>query len=152
MAAKKNPERTRAKGAELELRIDAAEEILLVGATDRKAEKSLMTRFGVSRRTASRYVAKVYERWAERARQSDERTVEQKRQQHEEMIKGVMLRAAQRENLPLQLRSVELLMKLTGTNEVSRIELSGSGGGPINFSHLSDEELKRLVSEANVSE
>ena len=150
MARKKKQEETRARGAELELRIDKAQELLILGATDRMVEKSLMDRFNISRRTAARYIEKVYLRWKDAAKSEDGRSVAEKRQQHEEMIKAVLLRAAQRENLPLQLRGIELLMRLTGTNEASRIELSGANGGPINLSSLSDEDLKRLASEAGV--
>lgn len=150
MAKKKIKETTRARGAELELRIDKAQELLLLGATDRMVEKNLMDRFQISRRTAARYIENVYLRWKESADNEDTRTLAEKKQQHEEMIKGVLLRAAQRENLPLQLRGIELLMRLNGTHEANKIELSGAGGGPISLATLTDEDLKKLVFEAGV--
>lgn len=132
------------------MRVDKAQEMLLLGATNRQVENHLIGRFDVSRRQARRYVEKVYERWRASAQDEDGRTIEEKRQQHEEMIRMILVGAAKRENLSLQLKAVEMLMKLSGTNQPSRLELTGKDGGPIDLKAMSDEDLKRLIAEAGV--
>lgn len=150
--AKKKTSNTRAGGQEYMMRIDKAQEMLLLGATNRQAENHLIHRFDVSRRQARRYVEKVYERWREAAVDEDGRTIEEKRQQHEEMIRMILVGAAKRENLSLQLKAVEMLMKLSGTHQPNRLEVTGKGGGPIDLKAMSNEELKRLVAEAGVGQ
>lgn len=148
--AKKKGESTRAGGQEYMMRVDKAQEMLLLGATNRQVENHLIGRFDVSRRQARRYVDKVYERWRESAQEEDGRTIEEKRQQHEEMIRMILVGAAKRENLSLQLKAVEMLMKLSGTHQPHKVEVTGKDGGPIDLKAMSDEELKRLIAEAGV--
>ena len=150
MAKKKNPENARATGAELDLRYDKAQELLTLGLTDRQAEKRLVSTYGISRRTAMRYTAKVYERWREVGEQADGQTMAEKRAKHEDMIRLIILAAARRENLNLQLRAIEMLMKLHGTNQPNKLELTGANGGPIDMRSIPDDELKRLISEAGI--
>lgn len=148
--AKEKKLATRSGGQEYMMRVDKAQEMLLLGLTNRQVENHLIGRFDVSRRQARRYVDKVYERWRESASEEDGRSIEEKRQQHEEMIRIILVGAAKKENLMLQLKAVEMLMKLNGTNQPNKLEVTGKDGGPIDFKSMSDEDLKRLISEAGV--
>ena len=137
--------------AEVQYRIDVAEQLLLQGLTHRQAEKVLRDQFSVHRRTASRYVAAAYTRWREAATEEDSRSVQERRKEHEWMIRRTLAKAAKENRLDLQLKAVGMLMRLYGTEQSTKVEVTGKDGGPMMYAKMSEEELKRLLVDAEVT-
>lgn len=137
---------------ELERRIDQAEIVLLQGLSRRQAQKLLSERYNVSRRTATRYVTAAYKRWRESAQMEDGRTTDERRVEHEKMIKLIAASAVREGRLDLQLRAVEMLINLHGTKAGSKVELTGKAGGPLQVQNLSDHELQTLLKDAGVKQ
>ena len=135
---------------EVERRIDQAEIVLLQGLSRRQTQKLLCERYGVSRRTATRYVTAAYTRWRESAQKEDGRTTDERRVEHEKMIKLIAANAVKEGRLDLQLRAVEMLIQLYGTKAGSKVELTGKAGGPLQVQNLSDYELNNLLKDAGV--
>lgn len=136
--------------AEVERRVDQAESLLLQGLSDRQVQKLLVSAHDVHPRTASRYVSGAYERWRDAAREEDGRTVEERRKEHEGMIRHILATAGKEGRIDLQLRGVEMLVRLYGTAASSRVELTGKDGGPLAYQNLSRDELASLVADAKL--
>ena len=139
----------RASRPDLEGRIDQAESLLIQGLSDRQAHKVLKDRYEVSTRTAQRYVSAVYKRWQAAAKELDGRTIDERRVEHERMIRLALANAIKDKRIDLQLRAIESLIKLHGTGS-ARVELTGKDGGPVTYQDLTDLELRRLVSDAGL--
>lgn len=142
----------RTPAPEVERRIDQAEIVLLQGLSRRQAQRLLAERYDVSGRTATRYVAAAYKRWRESAQVEDGRTIDERRVEHEKMIKLIAASAVREGRLDLQLRAVEMLINLHGTKAGSKVELTGKAGGPLQVSNLSDHELQNLLKDAGVKQ
>ena len=143
--------RKKSPTTEVQYRIDVAEQLLLQGLTHRQAEKVLRDQFSVHRRSASRYVAAAYTRWREAADQEDGRSIQERRKEHEWMIRRTLSRAAKENRLDLQLKAVDMLMRLYGTAQSTKVEVTGKDGGPMMYAKMSEDELKRLLVDADVT-
>jgi len=154
IAVKKKKKRKRApRGhtAEVEYRIDMAEQLLLQGLTHNQSQKVLKEQFSVCRRTSARYVSAAYARWKEAAAAENNRSVNERRKEHEWMIRRIVTKAGKENRLDLQLKAVDMLMRLYGTPTNSRLEVTGRDGGPIQYAQMTTEELERLILDADVT-
>ena len=140
----------RSTKAQFEARIDQTELILLQGLSHRQAQKVIMQKYDVSRRTATRYVAEAYKRWRENALEEDGRTVGERRKEHERMLKLISASAVKEGRLDIQLKSVLALMNLYGTAVNPRMEITGKNGKAIDIKDMPNTEIARLVSDAGL--
>ena len=150
MAKRNSDEFTRPTDEEREARIDQAELLTLQGLSRREVQKILRDKYDVSLRTATRYVSAAFARWRESALEEDGRTVSERRKEHERMIRLISAKAARDGNLNLQLKSVDMLMRLYGTSASNRVEVTGANGGPVDMRSVSTKDLLRLVEDAGI--
>ena len=140
--------RTPAK--ELEFRIDQVEQLLLLGTQRKQAIALVAEKFAVSKRTALRYVNRVYDRWRSSAEFEDTRTRQERREEQRLRLRKVLAKAWQSENFRAILRVEELLARIDGTFAADRVELSGKDGGSIDFRSASDEDIQRILTDAGL--
>ena len=67
------------------------------------------------------------------------------------MIRRTLAKAAKENRLDLQLKAVGMLMRLYGTEQSTKVEVTGKDGGPMMYAKMSEEELKRLLVDAEVT-
>ena len=135
---------------QMESRIDQSELLLLQGLSHRQAQKVLMQKYQVSRRTSIRYISAAYSRWRQNALEEDGRTTSERRKEHERMLKLITANAAKEGRLDLQLKAVGMLMQLYGTSVNSKLEVTGKGGGPLTVKEMTKNDIARLVSDAGL--
>lgn len=135
---------------QFEARIDQAELLILQGLSNRQTQKAIMQKYDVSRRTSMRYIAEAYKRWRHSALEEDGRTVEERRKEHERMLKLITATAAKEGRIDIQLKAVGMLMQLYGTSVNPRMEITGKGGAAIGIKEMSSSEIARLVSDAGL--
>ena len=141
----------RATKHELEARIDQTELLLLKGFTNRSVQKALVKQYGVSNRTAIRYVSAAYKRWRENALEEDGRSVGERRVQHERMIMQSLSAAYRDGRVDLQLKAINQLIQLHGTAaQSSKVEVTGKNGGAITLKDMPSNEMARLISDAGL--
>ena len=141
----------RTSDAEYKRRIDETEKLIVSGVHRRTVIRLAKDRFGVSRRTAARYVAAAFNRFREDAELESKKTTADRRAEHEATLRSILTRGVQEGNLRVQLQVVQTLMALHGTeSRSSRVELSGPDGGRLRYEKMSDAELLQLAGEAFV--
>ena len=136
--------------SELEYRIDQVEQLLLLGTQRKQAITLVAEKFDVSKRTALRYVNRVYDRWKASAEFEDGRTRQERREEQRLRLRKVLQKAWQENNFRTILRAEELLARIDGTFSADRVELSGKDGGSIDFKNASDDDLKRILIDAGL--
>ena len=147
MAARKGDDFTKGGTAEVEARIDQAELMLLQGLSRREVQKIIRQKYNVSLRQATRYVSEAFERWRASALEEDGRSVAERRKQHERMISLALAKASRQGNLNLQLKAIDMMMRLYGTVASNRVEVTGANGGPVDMRSVSTKDLMRLVED-----
>lgn len=150
MPKRKSETYNKPSGEELEQRIDNAELYLLQGLSRREVQKLLKQKYDVHTRTAVRYVTEAFSRWRQSALEEDGRSVSERRKEHERMIKLITAKAAKDGNLALQLKAVDMLMRLYGTSASNKVEVTGANGGPVDVRSMATKDLIRLVEDAGI--
>ena len=140
----------RTPGRELEYRIDQVEQLLLLGTQRKQAINLVAEKFDVSKRTALRYVNRVYDRWKASAEFEDGRTRQERREEQRLRLRKVLQKAWQENNFRTILRAEELLARIDGTFAADKVELASKGGDAIDFRNASDDDLQRILTDAGI--
>jgi len=102
----------------VEARLDAIEVLLATGQLPWQAERWARENFGVKRSQPKRYVQKVQERWAKRARESPDESPEQRRERVRAMLYQSFRRCGELDHVPgalgAGLKAMELLIRFEG--------------------------------------
>lgn len=139
----------RISSEELDERHDYVEKLLLACTPSRTAATRAKERYGVSIRTAQRYVKAVHDKWNEEASKEEQKDVSDRRHEQRKRLRQYITHMWSERNYRLVLRAEELLAKLDGNLAARQVDVNHKSTQMVEAAReMSDEELRRILAEA----
>lgn len=130
---------------ELEDRLARTEELMLTHGRDRAAAAKVAAEYEVHFNTGLRWCRAVRERWQAEALARPGVDREQKKQEHIERFRVILVKALEGKRLRDAVAAAERIAQLDGY--LIRVEHSGPNGGAIPLESKSDAELEARLKE-----
>jgi len=141
----------RSTNAQMDERLDYVEKLLLACTPPRTVARRAKEKFGVSSRTASRWIKTITDKWAAAAAEEDTRDVGDRRHEQRMRIRQYIVTMWGERNYRLVLRAEELLAKLDGNLMPRQVDVNHTSAQVDAAKEMTDEELQKILREAQAA-